>query len=746
MLAKGDPADVQEQVKLSGLRGRGGAGFPAAQKWSFLPPDSFPRYLVVNGDEGEPCTFKDRMLVELDPHQLVEGIAISAYAIQCNLAFVYLRGEFALGHERLTQAIADAKAQGLPRHRTSSGPVSTSISSCTAAPAHTSAARRPRCSSRSKASAACRASARRSPRSQGLYAKPTVMNNVETLSTLPHIMTMGGEEYGKLGVNRSTGTRIFSVSGHVEQPGNYEVELGMTFRDLIYDIAGGIPGGRSIKFFIPGGASSQWLTGSDEHLDAPLDMDFVQQTYGVMLGSGAVMVFDETVDPLLVAWRLAEVLRARVVREVHAVPRGNGLGREGAVPHVARPRPARRPRPAVRRGRQHLARRDERAVRADDDLPARSLGRQPDRQPAQVLPRRDRGARYPAGVRHGVTTTEPEQDVQKDTVTVTVDGVTFEAQPGELLIKAAQEHGIYIPRFCWHERMKPVGMCRMCLVEIDGVRGLPPACTTPVAEGMVCHTETDTVKQVQDGVLEFLLINHPLDCPVCDRGGECPLQDQTLSFGPGESRFVEEKRHFEKPIPLSDLVLLDRERCIQCGRCTRFADEIAGDPLIDFVERGDRMQVLNFVDEPFDSYFSGNTVQICPVGALTASQYRFKARPWDLETVETSCNDVRGAVPRRVAVVVEPARPLARRRLRAGQPRLAVRQGSLRHRVDPLANSACSSRTAASTVSCARCRGRRRSTRPPRSSAPPSSSTAPSRSRCSAARAAPTRTPTRSRG
>ena len=196
---------------------------------------------------------------------------------------------------------------------------------------------------------------------------------------------------------------------------------------------------------------------------------------------------------------------------------------------------------------------------------------------------------------------------------------------------------MYIPRFCWHERMKPVGMCRMCLVEVDGVRGFPPACTTPVAEGMVCNTQSEAVKKIQDGVLEFLLVNHPLDCPVCDRGGECPLQDQTLAFGPGESRFVEEKRHFEKPIELSDLVLLDRERCIQCGRCTRFAEEIAGDPLIDFVDRGDRMQVLNFAEQPFDSYFSGNTVQICPVGALTARQYRFKARPWDLATVETSC-------------------------------------------------------------------------------------------------------------
>ena len=185
--------------------------------------------------------------------------------------------------------------------------------------------------------------------------------------------------------------------------------------------------------------------------------------------------------------------------------------------------------------------------------------------------------------------------------------------------------------------MKPVGMCRMCLVEVDGVRGFPPACTTTVTDGMVCRTQTDAVKKIQDGVLEFLLINHPLDCPVCDRGGECPLQDQTLAFGPGESRFIEEKRHFEKPIPISDVVLLDRERCIQCARCTRFADEIAGDPLITFVDRGDRTEVLNFPDHPFASYFSGNTVQICPVGALTAKPYRFRARPWDLATVETSC-------------------------------------------------------------------------------------------------------------
>ncbi len=238
-----------------------------------------------------------------------------------------------------------------------------------------------------------------------------------------------------------------------------------------------------------------------------------------------------------------------------------------------------------------------------------------------------------------VTTTEarPEGAKAQELVTITVDGTTVQVPKGELLIKAAQEHGTYIPRFCWHERMKPVGMCRMCLVEIEGVRGLPPACTTPVADGMVVNTLSDAVKSAQDGVLEFLLINHPLDCPVCDRGGECPLQDTTLAFGPGESRFTEEKRHWEKPIAISDLVLLDRERCIQCARCTRFADEIAGDPLITFNERGGHTEIATFPDEPFSSYFSGNTVQICPVGALTAKPYRFRARPWDLTAVETSC-------------------------------------------------------------------------------------------------------------
>jgi NADH-quinone oxidoreductase subunit G len=221
-----------------------------------------------------------------------------------------------------------------------------------------------------------------------------------------------------------------------------------------------------------------------------------------------------------------------------------------------------------------------------------------------------------------------------------VVAVSLKKPAGELVIKAAQDHGTYIPRFCWHPRMKEVGMCRMCLVEIETPRGtiLTTACTTSAAAGMVVHTASQTAQKAQEGILEFLLINHPLDCPVCDKGGECPLQDQTVAYGPGESRFVEEKRHYEKPIPISDLVFLDRERCILCARCTRFADEIAGDPLIEFKDRGNHTSVETFPDLPFSSYFSGNTVQICPVGALTATAFRFKARPWDLRKVESSCS------------------------------------------------------------------------------------------------------------
>ena len=304
---------------MSGLRGRGGAGFPTAQKWSFLPPDSFPRYLVVNADEGEPSTFKDRMLLELDPHQLVEGITIASYSVQCNIAFVYVRGEFALGYERLTRAIADARAKGFLGTNILGSGFDCDIVVHRGAGAYI-------CGEETALLESLEGE-RGMPRIRppfpaiaGLYAKPTVVNNVETLSTVPHIMQMGGEEYGKLGVNRSTGTRIFSVSGHVNKPGNYEVELGMTFRDLLVRPRGRCPRGPQDQVLHPGRrvvavahrkrrasrrTARHGLRAADLRRDA-------------RLGRGDGVRRDRRPAARRVAAR--QVLRARVVRQVHAVP------------------------------------------------------------------------------------------------------------------------------------------------------------------------------------------------------------------------------------------------------------------------------------------------------------------------------------------------------------------------------------------------------------------------------------------
>ncbi len=233
---------------------------------------------------------------------------------------------------------------------------------------------------------------------------------------------------------------------------------------------------------------------------------------------------------------------------------------------------------------------------------------------------------------------------------VILNGTEIGFEDGELLIEACERNGVHIPRFCHHSRMEPVGMCRMCLVEVDTGRGpaLQPSCMITCSAGMSVETESPATKKAQDGVLEFLLINHPLDCPVCDKGGECPLQDNAYAYGPGESRFVEEKRHYTKPIAISETVFLDRERCILCDLCTRFASDVAGDALIQFQGRGAQTEINTFPDHPFASYFSGNTVQICPVGALTAKPYRFKARPWDLDEVEST--SVIDSVGSRIAV------------------------------------------------------------------------------------------------
>jgi NADH-quinone oxidoreductase subunit G len=223
-------------------------------------------------------------------------------------------------------------------------------------------------------------------------------------------------------------------------------------------------------------------------------------------------------------------------------------------------------------------------------------------------------------------------------VTIVVDGREIPALEGEMLHDAARKGDVEIPYFCYEPKLgDPVGACRMCLVEIEGIPKLQTSCSTPVRDGMVVHTRTEQVKHAQSAVVEFLLVNHPLDCPVCDKGGECPLQDITMGWGPGKSRVIDEKRHFPKPVELSPLVAIDRERCILCYRCVRFSQEVSEDSQLQLLERGDRTFVGTFDERPYVAPFHGNITDICPVGALTNYTYRFRARPWDVEEAGSVC-------------------------------------------------------------------------------------------------------------
>ena len=298
------PAEVTEEVKSASLLGRGGAGFPAGVKWGFCPPGVFPRYLVVNGDESEPGTYKDRLLMERDPHQLIEGVLIACYAVGCSQAFLYVRGEMALAQERIAQALNDAYAAGYVGKDIMGSDFSVDVVLHWGAGAYIVGEETALIESLEGNRGMPRLKPPFFPAAKGLYLQPTIVNNVETLSNLPWIAANGGAAFAALGAENSKGTRMFAVSGHVKNPGVYEVEFGVTtFRDLLYApvYGGGIRNGHELKAFIPGGASAPWLY--PEHLDVPLEAATVGKL-GTMLGSGAVVVFDETTDMVKACLRL----------------------------------------------------------------------------------------------------------------------------------------------------------------------------------------------------------------------------------------------------------------------------------------------------------------------------------------------------------------------------------------------------------------------------------------------------------
>ncbi|WP_344519010.1 NADH-quinone oxidoreductase subunit G, partial [Streptomyces rectiviolaceus] len=254
----------------------------------------------------------------------------------------------------------------------------------------------------------------------------------------------------------------------------------------------------------------------------------------------------------------------------------------------------------------------------------------------------------------------------EDLVSLTIDGIEISVPKGTLVIRAAELLGIEIPRFCDHPLLDPAGACRQCIVEVEGQRKPMASCTITCTDGMVVKSQLSSpvAEKAQRGVMELLLINHPLDCPVCDKGGECPLQNQAMQVGDTDSRFEGKKRTFEKPVPISTQVLLDRERCVLCARCTRFSNQIAGDPMIELLERGALQQVGTGEGDPFESYFSGNTIQICPVGALTSAAYRFRSRPFDLVSSPSVCEHCAGGCATRT----DHRRGKVMRRLAADDP------------------------------------------------------------------------------
>ncbi|WP_416484624.1 NADH-quinone oxidoreductase subunit G [Streptomyces sp. CL12] len=286
----------------------------------------------------------------------------------------------------------------------------------------------------------------------------------------------------------------------------------------------------------------------------------------------------------------------------------------------------------------------------------------------------------------------------EDLVALTIDGIEISVPKGTLVIRAAEQLGIEIPRFCDHPLLDPAGACRQCIVEVEGQRKPMASCTITCTDGMVVRTQltSPVAEKAQHGVMELLLINHPLDCPVCDKGGECPLQNQAMSHGNAESRFEGRKRTYEKPVAISSQVLLDRERCVLCARCTRFSHQIAGDPMIELIERGALQQVGTGEGDPFESYFSGNTIQICPVGALTSAAYRFRSRPFDLVSSPSVCEHCAGGCATRT----DHRRGKVMRRLAADDPevneewicdkgRFGFRYAQLKDRLDtPLVRGA----------------------------------------------------------
>ena len=471
------------------------------------------------------------------------------------------------------------------------------------------------------------------PAAVGLYGCPSTVNNVESIAVAPTIMRRGAAWFNSLGRPKNSGPKVFCISGHVNKPCNVEEELGIPLRELIDKYAGGVRGGwDNLLAVIPGGASVPVIPKSVCD-DVLMDFDSLRDVRSG-LGTAAVIVMDKSTDIIKAIARLSKFYMHESCGQCTPCREGTGwMWRVMTRMVEGRAEVA---------GDRHAGTGDA-ADRGPHDLRARRCGGVADPGADPPFPagdgrahRRLQGARRCAWRRNDDATVDSParcacgwrrvESGRNRMAKVTVDGIEVEVPNGSSVLQACEAAGKEIPRFCYHERLSIAGNCRMCLVEIEKAPPKPiSSCTYPVADGMVVHTDSPMVRNGRRGVMEFLLINHPLDCPICDQGGECDLQDQAMGYGMDHSRYAENKRAV-KDKNLGPLVKTVMTRCIHCTRCIRFITEVAGVPDLGATTRGEHMEVGTYVEKALGSELSGNIIDLCPVGALTSKPYAFVAR------------------------------------------------------------------------------------------------------------------------
>ena len=453
------------------------------------------------------------------------------------------------------------------------------------------------------------------PAAFGLYGMPTTINNTQSYASVPTILRKGAQWFADLGPKNSGGTVIFSVSGHVEKPGNFEVPLGIPFADLL-ELAGGVlerpqaQGGDSRRLLGAGGAGRDH--DEDQHGLR------LAKAAGSAIGSAAVIVMDETTCMVRALERLSRFYMSESCGQCTPCREGTGWMNRTLKRMLA-----------GQRDREDLGLLLDVANRIEGHTIC-GLG-DAAAWPVQSFLKHYRHE-FEYMIDHGgrsIVDARARGGMSDELVNIEVNGVPMKARKGETIIRATDREGVYVPRFCYHDKLPIAANCRMCLVEVEKAPKPLPACATPVAEGMKIFTHSAKAIGAQRAVMEFLLINHPLDCPICDQGGECELQDLALGFGRDISRFVERKR-VVKDKNLGPLVSTDMTRCIHCTRCVRFGQDIAGIQEMGATGRGEHMEIGTYIEHSVDHELSGNIIDLCPVGALNSKPFRYRGRGWEM--------------------------------------------------------------------------------------------------------------------